>query len=128
LKARTQFRAAAAASPENDVLFYNLGLVFARNGLYEDALAAYQRSHAINPRHLASLSKPRATDKIAQLEQERARVVRLESTCSIDPAVALGAARHLALAGCLERQAEPVAGRGHRLRALEIEAAAASRP
>jgi tetratricopeptide (TPR) repeat protein len=128
LKARARFRAAAAAAPDNDVLFYNLGLVFARNGLFEDALAAYERSHEINPRHLASLSKPRATDKIAQLEEERARVLRLESACHTGPAVAPSAARHLALADCLERQGETVAARGHRLRALEIEAGAVGPP
>jgi tetratricopeptide (TPR) repeat protein len=53
-RAREEFRKAAQASPENDVLFYNLGLVYVRNGFYDEALAAFSRSHDINPRHIAS--------------------------------------------------------------------------
>ncbi len=65
--AEREFRAAAAASPANDVLFYNLGLVYARNGRLREALAAFTRSQEINPRHLASGSRPRAVDRIEEL-------------------------------------------------------------
>ncbi len=128
LRARERFDLAAAASPDNDVLFYNLGLVFARNGLYDDALVAYERSHEINPRHLASLSKPRAVDKIEQLRKERERVARLESACPANAADPGTAAYHRALADCLEDQGESIAARGHRLRTLEAEATAQKRP
>jgi hypothetical protein len=40
-RACEEFRKAAQASPENDVLFYNLGLVYVRNGFYDEALAAF---------------------------------------------------------------------------------------
>jgi len=39
-RARREFAAAIMAAPHNDVLFYNLGLVYARNGLIDDAIAA----------------------------------------------------------------------------------------
>jgi tetratricopeptide (TPR) repeat protein len=73
-RARRELEAAARAAPDNDVLFYNLGLIYRRNGLLDDALAAFERSHAINPRHLPSGSRPRASDRIAELEAERERL------------------------------------------------------
>jgi tetratricopeptide (TPR) repeat protein len=65
--AETQFRRAAAASPDNDVLFYNLGLVYRRLGLRDESIAEVRRSAAINPRHLASQDRPRAVDRLAEL-------------------------------------------------------------
>jgi tetratricopeptide (TPR) repeat protein len=79
LRARQEFAAAVRASPDNDVLFFNLGLIYARNGLYEDALAAFERSHAINPRHLPSGTRPRASARIAEVAAERERVAALEA-------------------------------------------------
>lgn len=66
-RAQAAFRRAAAAAPDNDVLFYNLGLVYRRRGLRDEAIAAFRRSAAINPRHLASQSRPRATDRLAEM-------------------------------------------------------------
>lgn len=74
LRARQEFEAAARAAPDNDVLFYNLGLIYRRNGLLDDAIAAFERSHAINPRHLPSGSRPRASERIAELAAERERL------------------------------------------------------
>ena len=65
--AAREFRAAAAAAPENDVLFYNLGLVHARSRRLPEALAAFTRSQEINPRHLASGDRPRAADRIEEI-------------------------------------------------------------
>ena len=45
------------------MLFYNLGLIYRRNGLLEAAFAAFERSHEINPRHIASKSQVRAADR-----------------------------------------------------------------
>ncbi len=67
-RAVREFRLAAAAAPHNDVLFYNLGLLYQRAGLLNEALAAFRQSHSINPRHLASHSRPRAGDRIAEIE------------------------------------------------------------
>ncbi|HSM14583.1 MAG TPA: tetratricopeptide repeat protein, partial [Thermoanaerobaculia bacterium] len=64
---------AARAAPDNDVLFYNLGLVYARMGLLERALAAFERSREINPREIPGPSRARAEDRIAEI---RARIGR----------------------------------------------------
>ncbi len=48
--ARREFAAAAEAAPDDDVLFYNLGLIYRRNGLPDEAQAAFERSRAIDPR------------------------------------------------------------------------------
>jgi tetratricopeptide (TPR) repeat protein len=64
---------AAAAAPDNDVLHYNLGLVYERHGDLRAALAAFERSEAINPRALPSASKVRAADKVESLRERLAR-------------------------------------------------------
>ena len=72
-RAMREFELAAAAAPDNDVLFYNLGLIYRRNGLLDEALAAFQRSDRINPRAIASFSHPKAADRIAEIEADIAR-------------------------------------------------------
>jgi hypothetical protein len=69
-RARQEFDLAVLAAPNNDVLFYNLGLIYRRNGLLTDAVGAFERAHAINPRHLPSGSRPRAADRLADLRAE----------------------------------------------------------
>jgi tetratricopeptide (TPR) repeat protein len=128
LRARREFAAAARAAPGNDVLFYNLGLVFARGGLFDDALAAFRRAHEINPRHLASADRPRAADRIAEVAAERERVARLEGELAAAEGLASvgpGTAEyHRRLAELLEARGETTAARGQRLRLLELESAA----
>jgi tetratricopeptide (TPR) repeat protein len=123
LRARGEFNAATAAAPQNDVLFYNLGLIYTRNGLIEDAIAAFDRSHAINPRHLASHSRPRADERLRELTAERARLAQLEAELAADPSLQgvdpASTMYRLRLATLLEARGEPVAARGRRLRALE---------
>jgi hypothetical protein len=120
-----EFQRAQAASPKNDVLFYNLGLVFRKNGLFEEALGAFQRSAAINPRRIASRGRAVATDKVREVSQEAARARSLESDASPRlEGLAPGTAEyHLRLADVLETAGEGLVARGHRLRA----AVAASR-
>jgi len=126
LHARREFEAAVRASPSNDVLFFNLGLIYARNGLYDDALAAFERSHAINPRHLPSGSRPRASERIAEVAAERERLAVIEASLAGDEALGSSGegstAGELAWAELLESRGERVAARGHRLRASELEA------
>ncbi len=43
MRARSEFAEAMKAAPDNDVMFYNLGLIFARNGLFDDAIAEFAR-------------------------------------------------------------------------------------
>jgi len=76
-RAAREFEIAASSAPNNDVLFYNLGLIYRRNGLLERALAAFRRSDEINPREIASASKPRATERAAEVEAEIAERDRL---------------------------------------------------
>jgi tetratricopeptide (TPR) repeat protein len=72
-RARDELARAAALAPDDDVLFYNLGLLYWRHGLLDDAATAFGRSDAINPRHLASESQPRAADRLAEVNAARAR-------------------------------------------------------
>ena len=69
-------RRAAARRPRTTSLFYNLGLIFQRNGLLDDASAAFALD-AINPRHVASSSRPSASDRLADLDTERRRLATL---------------------------------------------------
>jgi hypothetical protein len=61
-RARCELEQATAVAPDDDVLFYNLDLLYWRLGLLNPAAVAFARSDAINPRHLASASRPRAAD------------------------------------------------------------------
>ena len=70
--AAAEFTAAAAAAPDNDVLHYNLGLVYERRGDLAAAVAAFERSRAINPRHLASKTAVRAADRVDELRRRMA--------------------------------------------------------
>lgn len=71
-EAEREYALAAAAAPDNDVLHYNLGLVYERHGDLAAALAAFERSQAINPRHLASRGEVRAADRVADLRRRLA--------------------------------------------------------
>jgi hypothetical protein len=122
---RPELERASAIAWDNDVLHYNLGLIYWRNGLLDRALAAFERSNQINPRHLASNDRVRPIDRVLELRAEVDRLRRLEE--SLDPALArAGAAapsaieRHLRLAALLEQRGELLAARGHRLRASEL--------
>lgn len=120
-RARREFEAALAAAPDNDVISYNVGLMYLRNGLLDEAIAAFGRSNEINPRRLPSLVQMPAGERLTQLAAEKERLARLESGLATDSLLA-GAdpvARHLRLAELLESRGETAAAHGHRLRALE---------
>jgi tetratricopeptide (TPR) repeat protein len=87
-RAARELEIAAASAPNNDVLFYNLGLIYRRNGLLEPALAAFRRSDAINPREIASASKPRAAERAAEVEAEIGERNRLIAELSRSPELA----------------------------------------
>jgi tetratricopeptide (TPR) repeat protein len=116
--AQAEFDRAARAAPENDVLFYNLGLIYSGNGLYQEALAAFERSHQINPRHIASRERVRPIDKVMQARAEVERLREVESRLSAGLPPAGTAAYHRALAERLAAAGEEPAARGHLLRAL----------
>ncbi len=118
-QAARELRAAERASPRNDVLFYNLGLVYRRNGLYPEALAAFSSSHAIDPRAISGRGGASAE---AQIEELRVEVERLQA---IEAELLAGSGREvvsqLELADRLEARGELVAAHGHRLRAAAGE-------
>lgn len=123
--AAREFDRATVASPDNDVLFYNLGLIYRREGLLDEALAFFARSHAINPRHIASISRSRASDRVAEVEAERNRLASIEGGFPGGPAPASGrelAEWHLRMAAWLEQHGEALGAQGHRLRALILAA------
>jgi tetratricopeptide (TPR) repeat protein len=123
LQARNEFEKAATASPGNDMLFYSLGFVYRRNGLIDDAIAAFQRSHAINPRCLPIMKSADPADRLAELAAERQRLEVIEAALRNEPPLRGmepgTAAYHREMAALLERRGEPIAARGHRLLALE---------
>lgn len=109
---------AAAAAPDNDVLFYNLGLLYSRNGLYSEAFEAFRRSAAINPRPLAGSPKAMARVRLdeVRLELDRLGAIELKFQNELPP---LGAPeRASALAERLDLLGERLAARGYRIRAL----------
>ncbi len=112
---------AAAAAPENDVLFFNLGLIYRRNGLMRRSLAAFERSAEINPRHIPSGNPVRAIDRVAEvrLEVERLDLLEAELASAAGLRVDGSVAYHRALAELLAARGEPLAAGGHRLLALE---------
>lgn len=121
-RAARELEAARKAAPANDVLFYNLGLIYWRHGLFEEALAAFRRSDEINPRHIASASRPRASDRVREVSDELNRLGRIEKALSSE-VIGQGAepgtaAYHRRVAELLEARGETLAAEGHRLRAL----------
>ena len=68
-RALAELAEAARAAPDNDVLFYNLGLVYERMSLSGRALAAFERSMEINPRAIPGPSRARAADRVRILHE-----------------------------------------------------------
>ncbi len=120
-RAWRQFKIAEAAAAHNDVLFYNLGLIYRRNGLFEEALAAFERSHSINSRHIASKSRVEASDRIEEVQGELARLQSIESELSgglVAQGIKPGSSEfHLRMAQWLDERGQSLAARGHRLQA-----------
>lgn len=122
-----EFAEAARTAPRNDVLFYNLGLIYARNGLHDEALAAFERSHELNPRHIATEGRVRAADRVAEERAEVERLGGIESRLGSDLPSSPPAAYHRLLAERLAASGETLAARGHGLRALMADADRVSR-
>lgn len=125
-RAQAEFVKAAAAAPKNDVLFYNLGLIYRRNGLAERALAAFERAWEINPRHIASNRPVRPGDRVVEMAREVERLEALErrlAAAGLPARFAPGEAEyHRRMAELLAAAGEERAARGQRLRALEADA------
>jgi tetratricopeptide (TPR) repeat protein len=126
LAARREFSRAAEAAPDNDVLFYNLGLIYRRNGLYEDSASAFRRSAEINPREISSLSRPRASDRLREVEAEWKNLAALEEQLATSPSLsgqsAGSASYHRALSVLLVERGLKEAARGQMRKAEEASA------
>ena len=116
-RAAAEFEEATRRAPDNDVLFYNLGLIYSGNGLFEDALRFFERSNEINPRHIASISKVRPADKVNEMREEVRRVHAIEARLAGGLTVTAGPEYHRQMAERLAAAGETLAARGHRLRA-----------
>jgi tetratricopeptide (TPR) repeat protein len=116
-RAWEEYQRATRAAPGNDVLFYNLGLIYSGLGLFDEALAAFQRSYEINPRHIASRERIRPIDKVLQTRAEVERLGEVESRLLAGLPQGGTAAYHLALAERLAAAGEERAAEGERLRA-----------
>jgi tetratricopeptide (TPR) repeat protein len=122
-RARREYSEAMRSAPHNDVLFFNLGLIFGGSGLYDEAIAAFQRSTEINPRPVAGPGRLRASDRVTPLEDERRRIAALEAGFVAEQRLTDVAPRsadwHRRMAELLRIRGERAAARGHDLRALE---------
>jgi hypothetical protein len=123
--AAREYERAQQASPGNDVLFFNLGLIYRRAGLLAESLQAFERSHRINPRHIASRDRVRAGARAADVRAELVKVTAVEEELAeqIEPAVPRGSARwHRRMAALLQGRGLAGPARGHALRAQRLEA------
>lgn len=129
-KAQEEFQRAAQAAADNDVLFYNLGLIYRRNGLLRRAVTAFEYSTEINPRHIPSANPTRPVDKLVQARQELEELETMEAPlrrslglpdAAADGGSELDAAQHRRLAEALDGMHQSLAARGHRLLAEELE-------
>ena len=115
---------AGEIAAENDVLFYNLGLVYRRSGLLAEAERAFARSHEINPRHLAGDMHARALDRLREVRAERQRIEQVER--ELQPVLeekrlrAGTSAYHSALADLLAARGEQLAASAQSLRAWAL--------
>jgi tetratricopeptide (TPR) repeat protein len=117
-RAHAEYTLATRKAPGNDVLFYNLGLIYSGNGLYEEALAFFERSNEINPRHIASASRVRPVDKVNETRAEVERLMAIERRLAEGLPARSGPEFHRAMAERLLAVGEEPAANGHRLRAL----------
>jgi tetratricopeptide (TPR) repeat protein len=125
LRAEAEFERALVAAPQDEVLAYNLGLIYARNGLYGEAVAAFEGSRRINPRHLPGSETALAADRVAALKRETGRLAAIRRRIAPElesRLAALAPGERRRLAALLEAAGEGLAARGERLRAAIDEA------
>ena len=117
-------------APESDLAAHNVGLIYSRNGWYDEGIAAFEHCQAINPRGLIPGRPPDRLggkarifcgDAADALRRERDRVRAVERAVTATPAFSAltqgSAAWERVLADRLGAMGEGVAARGHALRA-----------
>ncbi|MGK2859051.1 MAG: hypothetical protein ACSLFQ_17770, partial [Thermoanaerobaculia bacterium] len=114
--------------PDGDLSSHNVGLIYARNGWYEEGIAAYERCHAINPRGLLQREEPdrpgvvpprvSCAREAENVRRERDRVRGVEQGLLSNPSfqglISGSAAWERQLAERLEGLGETAAARRHR--------------
>jgi tetratricopeptide (TPR) repeat protein len=129
-RAAREYERAQEASPGNDVLFFNLGLIYRRNGLLPESLRAFERSDQINPRRIASRDRVVASERAADVRAELERVQAVERELApqigtdVPPA---SAGWHQRMAELLRARGLDVYARGHALRAQLLAGSAPGR-
>ncbi len=124
-RAMRHWQRATEFGAEDDLLFFNLGQLFWRNGQPERALAAFRRAAEINPRHLMTPDRVEPSQRVRDLEREVTWVRNLEAELARRSGLAgppTNAEQHRAFAAELERAGVPLLAHGHRLQAQELEA------
>ena len=124
-RARVEFERAALAASTNDVLLYNQGLIYRRNGLIFRSLDAFEKAAAINPRHIPSNQPARPTERVEETRKEASRIKKLEVSLAQDHGIDISersASTYRKLARILEDRGESLRAHGLRLLALELEA------
>jgi tetratricopeptide (TPR) repeat protein len=130
-RAAREYERAQEASPGNDVLFFNLGLIYRRNGLLPESLRAFERSDQINPRRIASRDRVVASERAADVRAELERVQAVERELApqigtdVPPATA---GWHQRMAELLRARGLDVYARGHALRAQILAQGPGSNP
>jgi hypothetical protein len=130
-EASREYDLAQRASPHNDVLFFNLGLIYRRNGLLAEALRAFERSAEINPRRIASRDRVVAWERAAEIRAELAQLEAVER--ELAPQVGADVppdspAWHRRMAELLRARGLDLAARGHALRAQVLSGSAQLAP
>ncbi len=124
LGALREFQRATELAPTNDVLLFNLALVYRRNGRYQRSLEAFQRSAAINPRHIPSNNPVRPLEKVEEAknllrQQQDLEAEIISQMPELRKIESNSEAFHRRMATELARRGHGVAARGHELAILE---------
>ncbi len=121
IEAERHFRLAIKHAPSNDVLFYNLGLIYARNGFLKRARVMFARSHAINPRRIPSNAEAKASNMLTQVDELIAIRDQILSSLVVEANSQGRKSRLWAIASAAHRAGYVDIGRALSLQAMELE-------
>jgi hypothetical protein len=122
-RASEEYQKATRAAPGNDVLFFNLGLIYAE-GLSRRRSQPTSGLTRSTRRAIASREQVRAS----KVEETRAEVERLRVVVASEACRPRSAEYHRALAERLQAAGESKAANGHRLRAWRSAETVRRRP
>jgi tetratricopeptide (TPR) repeat protein len=131
-RARDALQRTVESARDHDLAHYNAGLIWARNGFYDEALEAFEAADRLNPRGIymgldRSTGEPlrlMASDRLARVREARDRVRSVERAIAAEIPVELrpgSAAWHRAMAGELAGRGELPAARRHSMTATATD-------